>query len=575
MAATNFKTENSTLRKLIANGLTYRIPRFQRDYSWNVEEWEDLWADLQSTLSPNSGLAHYMGYLVLQSSDDRNFDVIDGQQRLTTISTIILAILKNFERLVNSKTESDANQRRMDQIRQTFIGYLDPVTLVAKPKLTLNRNNNNYYQNYMVPLGVLPKRNIRASEHLLRKAFDWFDKEISNFLKSESGQEGMRLAKLVEELSDKMFFTVITVTDELNAYKVFETLNARGVRLSSTDLLKNFLFSVLDRKAGGLDDPHELGNLEERWERMVDRLGAESFPDFLRVHWNSRRNFARQSELFKTIRGQIVSREDVFRLLREMEEDLDSYITLSSPENSDWDNDVKEQVRILRTFNVRQPFPLLLAAKRKFNTLDFSGLIRSCVVISMRFNVICGFSTGEQERVYNEVAQRIARDEFSNLHAALTAMQRIYPADSIFVGAFSEKTIRTTQSRNNKVVRYILSSLEKYLTQIEIDNSAANTSIEHVLPQNPGDGWDQFSDEEVGAFAYRLGNMTLLAANSNKDAGNQTHELKRKEYERSTYSITKKIASDYPQWTVSQIENRQKWMAKQATAIWRIAQLHG
>jgi uncharacterized protein with ParB-like and HNH nuclease domain len=95
----------------------------------------------------------------------------------------------------------------------------------------------------------------------------------------------MALAQFIETMSDKLFFTVITVADELNAYKVFETLNARGVRLSATDLLKNYLFSVLARDR---EKPHEMDELERRWEAMVGRLGSESFPDFPRMHWNSR-----------------------------------------------------------------------------------------------------------------------------------------------------------------------------------------------------------------------------------------------------------------------------------------------
>lgn len=118
---------------------------------------------------------------------------------------------------------------------------------------------------------------------------------------------------------------MITVTDELNAYKVFETLNARGVRLSATDLLKNYLFSVLHRDGG---HEQEMKNLEDRWEAMVGRLGSESFPDFLRVHWNSRHAFVRQTELFKTIRNRLKDREAVFGLIRTMEEDLDIYPTV-------------------------------------------------------------------------------------------------------------------------------------------------------------------------------------------------------------------------------------------------------
>lgn len=570
MAATNFKTENNTFRKLIGNGLTYRIPRFQRDYSWTDEEWEDLWLDLIGTLQPAGEPAHYMGYLVLQSDDDKSFEVIDGQQRLTTVSLIVLAVLKNMQRLIDAGNEPQANKQRIDQIRQTYVGYLDPVTLVSRPKLTLNRNNNSYYQDYLVPLGHLPQRGFRASEHLLRKAFEWFDRRVAELLKESKGNEGMRLAQLVEDLSDRLFFTVITVTDELNAYKVFETLNARGVRLSATDLLKNYLFSVLDR---GNQNEHELRSLEERWEAMVGRLQSENFPDFLRVHWNSRRAFARQAELFKTIRGQVSTREAVFQLLRDMEQDLDTYLALSSPEASDWPQEIKVLAGTLRTFNVRQPYPLLLAAKRVFDAPDFAGLMRACVVISMRFNVICGYSTAEQERTYNAVSERVAKEEIKNLGTALAAMPSIYPNDAAFRAAFAEKTLRTTQSRNNRVVRYILCALEKHLSGKDYSFTSDSFNIEHVLPQSPQTGWEAFSNEEADALTYRLGNMTLLQAGANKDLGNAAYAAKRTVFEQSGFAITAKLATDHAEWTPERIAAHQNWMAAQATAIWRIGQM--
>jgi hypothetical protein len=570
VAATNFKTENNTFRKLIGNGLTYKIPRFQRDYSWGDDEWEDLWLDLMGTFEGKGESAHYMGYLVLQSADDRTFEVIDGQQRLTTVSLMVLAALKNLQRLVESGNESEANTRRIEQIRQTYIGYLDPVTLVSRPKLTLNRNNNAYYQNYIVPLGHLPVRGFRSSEHSLRKAFEWFDKRVTEWIRKASGEEGKRLAQLVEDISDRLFFTIITVTDELNAYKVFETLNARGVRLSATDLLKNYLFSVLDR---GRQDEHELRNLEDRWEAMVGRLGAESFPDYLRVHWNSRRSFARQAELFKTMRLQIASRESVFELLRDMEEDLDAYLALSSPEASEWPQEVKGFAGNLRTFNVRQPFPLLLAAKRIFSADDFAGLMRACVMISMRFNVIGSSSTAEQERTYNSVAEQVATKKITTLAAALPAMQSIYPADATFRSNFAEKVIRTSQTRNNRVVRYILCSLEKHLGGQDLDFSSDSFNVEHVLPQSPQGGWEAFDNEEVDALVYRLGNMTLMKSNANKDVGNSPYTQKRGAYEASNFEITRRIASENQDWTPERVAARQTWMASQATAIWRIAQL--
>jgi len=573
-ASTNFKTENNTFRKLMGNGLIYRIPRFQRDYSWGNDEWEDLWADIRAMLETDGEPSHYMGYLVLQSSDDKFFDVIDGQQRLTTISLVVLAVLKNIQRLIDAGDEAEANSRRLEQIRQTYVGYLDPVTLNARSKLTLNRNNDSYYQNYLVQLGHLPLHGLCASERLLRRAFEWFDKQVDHHLKTSKGEEGKRLAQLVENISDRLFFTVITVTDELNAYKVFETLNARGVRLSATDLLKNYLFSILDRNGeNGDSSDHDLHSLEGRWEHMVDKLQSERFPDFLRVHWNSRHDFSRQSDLFKTIRARVNDRRGVFTLLREMDEDLDSYLALSSPLVSEWPQDDKKLVEILRTFKVRQPFPLLLAAKRQFSATDFTGLLRSTMVISLRYNIIGAFSTGEQERVYNFVAKQVAKNDINTLASALQAMRSIYIDDRTFRAAFSEKIIRTTDSRNKKVVRFILLALEKYLSGQVPDFSSDTFNVEHILPQNAEDGWGGFSNEEASGLVYRLGNMTLMSMGDNRDIGNEEYASKRTVYSQSGFEITRKIAREYSQWTPATIAARQDWMAKQATSIWRIAQL--
>jgi len=572
MSATNFNTKNDTLRKLLGNGLTYQIPRFQRDYSWGEEEWDDLWQDILDTLKPDGEPAHYMGYLVLQSSDDKTFDVIDGQQRLTTLSILVLAALKNLQRLIDEGKEPERTRQRMEQLRQTFIGYLDPVTLVPRPKLTLNRNNNHYYQTYLVELAPqLPKRGFRASEHSLRKAFEWFDARIRKYLKDNpTSDTGMSIAQLLEGMSDKLFFTVITVTDELNAYKVFETLNARGVRLSSTDLLKNYLFSVLDR---GQEHKHEIQALEDRWENMVGRLGSESFPDFLRMHWNSRHSFVRQADLFKSVRGQTPTREKVFALLREMDEDIDVYLALTSPEGSQWPLAWRGYAGELHMFSVRQPFPLLMAARRKLPDADFETLLRACVVISFRYNIICGLLPGDQERAYHGAALGLANGSLASAASVLDALRTVYPQDDTFRAAFADKSIKTTASRNKKIARYILCRLERQASGQDLEFESANFNLEHILPQNPGDGWEAFDDRDLESMVYRLGNMALLETGQNRDVGNAAFPAKKPVFANSVFSLTRKVAEDNNEWTPPRIEARQKALANIATGVWRIAQL--
>lgn len=564
MANMNFNTTNNTFRQLMGNGLTYKVPPFQRDYSWTADEWDDLWQDIIGLFDVEPEPAHYMGYLVLQSSDSKQYDIIDGQQRITTLSIMILAGIAHLDEL-SSETE-EKNTRRAEQLRNSYIGYLDPVTLVPQSKLQLNRHNDSFYQHYLVPLDKIPQRGLRASEHLLRKSFSYFKEHIKNRVK-DSGEE---TAKFIDSVVDKLFFTVITVTDELNAFKVFETLNARGVRLSSTDLLKNYLFSVVS--SNGTHDT-ELKTLEEWWEGIVGTLESERFPDFLRIYWNSRNKIVRKADLFKTIRREITSKQEAFALIRSLDETAGIYKALRSASDELWSADESQHIKELQMFNVRQPLSLLLAAFEHFASGDrsaFHRILRAVSVISFRYNVICNMQTNEQERVYNDVAVRLSSGELASANDVIQALQAVYPEDDRFKAAFKDKELRTTNSRNKRVVRHILFGLERRLTPCDFDFESATISVEHILPEHPADGWEHVSEPDHEKFVYRLGNLTLLHTGQNKDIGNAEYSDKRTVYAESDFALTRKVAENYDEWTPEKIEARQQWMAKQATAIWRL-----
>lgn len=564
----NLDTSNRTYRQLMGNGLIYTVPRFQRDYSWTSTEWDDLWQDIEALFEEDGEPEHYMGYLVLQSRDSKNFDVIDGQQRLTTLSILVLAVLGNLQKLVDDKIEQDKNKQRLEQLRNSFIGYLDPVTLIPKSKLYLNRNNNNLYQRYLVPLETAPKRNLKGTEHLMRKAYDWFYDQVNK--RFATNQKGQELAQFIDSLSDKLFFTVITVNDELNAYKVFETLNARGVKLSSTDLLKNYLFSVVHSQGG---DEHELREIEDQWERLVGVIANESLPDFLRAYWNSKNRFVRHAELFKRVRAQITGKKDVFGLIRDVERNANVYAALPHPGDHLWSNDQSVYINFLRMFNVRQLYPLLLAGYQKFQPDDFTSLLRICCIISFRYNVIGNLATNEQERVYNRVAVQLSLGEIKGIHEVLNAMKSIYVADEKFRNDFTDKVLRTTQARNKRIVRYILFEIERHTSGKEYDFESDSYNIEHIMPASIEEGWEHIDDNDHEQYLYRLGNMTILPKSVNRNLGNLGFELKREAFAKSEFKTTQRIAMENNEWSPERIAAHQKWMARQATAIWRIPQL--
>lgn len=155
----------------------------------------------------------------------------------------------------------------------------------------------------------------------------------------------------------------------------------------------------------------------------------------------------------------------------------------------------------------------------------------------------------------------------------MTSLQEIYPKDDNFKAFFTEKIIRTTDSRNNRVVRYILCELERQQSGQDYDFESDAFNVEHVLPQNPETGWEQFTDEEVEAMVYRIGNMALMAKGANRTIGNATYAIKRAILQSSVFGLTQKLGEENAEWTPARITARQKGLAKLATAVWRIDQL--
>ena len=562
----NFNTANQTFRQLMGNGLSYRVPSFQRDYSWNVDEWDDLWQDIEGLFGEASEPAHYMGYLVLQSEDNKAFDIIDGQQRMTTLSLLMLAAIARLMELATPDDPKDPQFRRAEQLRGNYIGYLDPVSLVPSSKLNLNRHGDGFYQNYLVPLEQLPRSGLNPSEHLLRRSFLWFKERM----KQRPDDSGEAIARFIDTVVDKLFFTVITVTDELNAFTVFETLNARGVRLSTTDLLKNYLFALVARDKA---NESELGALENRWEGIVGLLGSESFPEFLRVFWNSRNKLARKSDLFKTIRNAIDNRAKAFALIRDLDRQARVYAALRNPETSGWPAPVRNSLKELQMFNVRQPLAVLLAAHERLGqegSREFQRFLRAITTLSFRYNVICSRLANEQERLYNDIAVQLNDGRIANAAQAVQALRPLYPEDGEFRTAFADKTLRTTNNRNKRIVRFILFRMEAHLSSREFDIESAKYNIEHVLPENPDEGWPQFDDRQHEAFVYRLGNLTLLETAANRNIGNAGYEQKRPVLEASELQVSSGLAQRYDSWTVDEIQARQNWMARQATSIWQV-----
>lgn len=549
-------TSNWTFRRLLGNGLRYSIPKYQRDYSWDSEQWSDLWYDLMQMLDEAD--SHYMGYLVLQTTDDKNYQVIDGQQRITSISILLLAVIKYLKIIGKDDDEKQFNIKRADTIHSTYIGNLDVLTLTSENKIVLNRNNDDFYRNYLSALQEFPKRGLKNSDKLMKSAFEFFSSYIKNQYKTAED-----LVNFVETIVDNLFFTVIIVTDDLNAFKVFETLNARGVQLSSSDLLKNYIFSVAD--SDKLLSA-QIDSLDEKWAKIADILKETQIADFLRVYWNSTHKTVRKNLLYRTIRDEIKTSQQAFDLLQDMQSQADVYMALKTPEDELWRQSpaVKEDLQLLKLFNVSQPISLLLVAYAKLPESQFAKLLHKIVIISFRYNVICNKNPNEQEVAYNKIALSLASGKDLDLNLLKSSL---YVQDAEFEQIFAYKEF-ANNSRNNKIAKYILGKIEHFESSADIDLD--HSTLEHILSDSPDlDIWN-WEEHKVQQFHYRLGNMTLLECSRNESLGNADFKTKKNVYKTSTIPMTKKIAeSDIEEWTESEIDRRQQDFAKKAVGIWQ------
>ena len=392
-------TSTNYFGAIIKEADKYVVPKFQRDYSWDKDQWDDLWNDIESTLSEEEG-EHYMGYLVLQKTGVNIRNIIDGQQRFTTITLLILAAIKLVKALAEKGVEKEENEVRWKEMMNTYIGFKDTVTLDYDNKLVLNRNNDPYYKDYIVKLGELRIRNTKKTEKLMKSCFEFFEGK----LKKKGFEHGKDYAAYIQKVVSCLYFTEIIVSDELNAFKVFETLNARGVQLSSADLLKNYLFSLVDKESS---HPERLNSLEEKWARLTSNNKSEHLPDFIRYYWNTSHKTIRKNYVFKTLRDEIKTQEQVFALLDDMLTYSDVYVALHDKNDEFWneyDSGIRKQIGLLNLFGFKQPLSLLMVSCLKLDKEEFKKLLKLIINICVRYNVICDRNPNDQEGPFNNLS---------------------------------------------------------------------------------------------------------------------------------------------------------------------------
>ncbi len=552
-----------TLNTIIGNGKSYQVPIYQRDYSWDKDDWEDLWNDIEEIPSDKT---HYLGYLVLQPIKDgeESFWIIDGQQRLTTLSILALAITALLDKWTKENVDINDNKIRIEKITERYLGNYSLSKLNLDPKIKLNRNNDDYYKSWLLKLRqptTLSK--LKPSQRLLQKAFNYFFEELQK--KFKNNKSGADLADYLEKIvGNGIVFTQIIVNNDLDAFKVFETLNARGVKLSTADLLKNYLFK-LTHQLGELD----LDEAERRWQNITNTIQSNDLTTFIRHYWNSKFKLERQPTLFKAIKREINSAEKAFQFLNDLEEVSNYYTAFNNPNDELWDKEENASLRVLTLLNVSTCYSLMLSSLKNLPRGDFKTMLRELSIITFRYN-LSDLNPNEAERVFSKVANDLSNKNISNAKDAVLALKGVYVVDDNFEQIFS--TISVNTRRKKELAKYILVKIENQIANKNYQPEEAVATIEHILPENPGSTWEEnFPSDIQDDYIYRLGNYSLLEASiNNKLDNNMAFSEKLEKYKTSSYKLSSEYCN-YDKFSPKEIALRQDKMSKVAKGIWKSA----
>lgn len=563
-------TQSAQVGNIFREAKPLVVPRFQRNFSWDSEKVEQLWEDTWQSIN-DGGDTYFLGSIVVKDSPAASVvEVIDGQQRLTTLSLLLCALRDAADAYGHSK-----------KAMQIEIHYLASGTATngdeddeIQPKLTPNQINRAFYvekilNNPQVEYLRMASKGKKEdkSNKLMAQAYLLFRDKIDIEVKSGKGALDV-INDLLSAIDNRLQVIRIAVADDYDAYLLFETLNDRGLALSVADLLKNHLFSRAENR---------LAEVQENWDAMQAYLEGIETKRFLRHVWLSESGVVRDKELFKKIKSKFDDKKSVFNLSRNLRDSAEYYGALQDAESEIWTlfdpvdrRDIRKNIDTLSVFRVNQYNPLLLSSILS-SPSSFPNVVDLVVKFAFRYSIIGNGGTGNIEKAFSNAAVKLRKHPDSSIEEIFAEVAHLYPTDEEFVREFSRKSV--TQSA---IARYILRTINDWLGD---DSVIANPdsyvlNLEHVLPKKfRYDDWAKFSGDgeaDLGDFVDRLGNMILLKVGLNSQSSNRSFAEKIALYRDHEPLPVSKYVYAQDEWTAAAIDEHQSQMAELARKIWAL-----
>jgi hypothetical protein len=558
------------IRTLLSSGY-YRIPRFQRPYSWTRENIQEFWDDVVRD-NPED---YFIGSMVVFKESNQGFGVVDGQQRLTTIMILLAAIRKTLA------------EHKLQDLAQGIQNLIERRNIDNIPEYVLSTETSYpFFQDRILKFGEpdVPVEPMQEEESL-QIAFDQLTFLVGSVIqdvKSASSVSGRALLqsikqKLIQARDSLLNLKVIFVKldDEDDAYIIFETLNTRGKDLSLTDLVKNHFTKYLKPKTASVDQT------KVKWGKILETIEGSSVDlstdAFIHHFWLSRFDYLPQKKLFKTLKRR-VTKTEAKRFLDSLLSDSSIYRSIHEIGFGKWtkqEKGISDSLKALQLFRVQQQTPCVLSLVRAYKGKKFKKKhLANAIVAIEKFHflftaVTSQRSSGGISAMYAALARRIYESSDTNeaqkvIKELITKLRARIPSLVEVKALFPEIVFTDNITKDKSLVKYILARFDKRLSSaITIDYDSM--TIEHLASQSHI-GTGGFTEDIVG----QLGNLILVSEDLNNKLANKPFNEKKQILKAAGYVIPKEI-KNASTWTAKQITERTEMMAGEAyDKLWRI-----
>lgn len=563
------KANETKVEKFLAtNDTTFVIPVYQRNYDWTITQCKQLLNDIIETGKNDKLSAHFIGSIVYvhdgvySASDLTELTIIDGQQRLTTLTLIYIVLYRLAKKL--------GNQMLVSRIYETYlINKFAPEPEKLKLKQT---DNNKEALNFIL---------ISSDD----EDFKGYSKIIDNFdyFKSAITPE---LFEIVQRGLSKLIYVDIALDRQKdNPQRIFESLNSTGLELSQADLIRNYILMGLNR-----NDQEKI--YKSYWEVIEknakdEKLNKTKVSDFIRDYLTLKnKEIPNKGDVYVTYKENYPTTTvgELENFLLELKLLSKFYNKLVNPKN-EGDREIRQQLEYINRLEINVAFPFLMKVYEDYsnNIIDkFTFISVLSLVQSFTFRrFIIGLQTNALNKIFMTLYDKVDLNNYL-LSIQKSLMQRSgsqrFPRNEETINAFIEKDIYNIKSKNRT---YLFERIENFQNHepVTIDGNG-DITIEHIFPQNPDSKWKiELGTEEYNLIKEKylntIGNLTLSGNNGklgnkpflekqamNIDGKEQGYKFSRLWLNRDLKEIEK--------WNAKEIEIRAKQIAERFLKIWEI-----